>query len=74
MAPDGTITSFRPDRFFGGGCAALLSNASVSGTATSAVIQIKLMHHAICTDSFGQPRDTDRTLTIRVVPRWRQPG
>jgi hypothetical protein len=66
VAPDGTITSFRPERDFGGGCTVLLSDASGSGTATSTTMQIKLMQHATCPDAFGQPRDTDRTLSIVV--------
>ncbi len=64
MAADGTITSFQAS--FVAGCTPL-SEASVSGTATSAAIRVDLTDRATCPDYVRQPRDTDRTLTISVV-------
>jgi hypothetical protein len=68
MAADGTITSFRLDRPFGGGCT-VVSEQSFSGTATSTAIGITMTDRGTCWDFIRQLRDTDRTLTMWVMRR-----
>ena len=68
MAADGTITSFRPNRSFAGHCTPV-SEPTASGTANSTAMRIDLTDRATCLDYFGQPRDTDRTLTMSVTRR-----
>jgi hypothetical protein len=68
MAADGTVTSFRPDRPFSGGGCRDLSETRFSGTATSTAIRITMTDRGSCIDHRGQFRDTDRTITISVIP------
>jgi hypothetical protein len=71
MTADGIITSFRFDRPFASDCAPL-SEASGSGTASSTALGIKMTDHGTClVGPLREPRDTDRTLTISVIPQPR---
>jgi hypothetical protein len=69
MTPDGTVTSFRPDKMFLTDDCTPVSDASVGGNASSTAIRIDVTDRATCRDLFGRLRDTDRILTITVTPR-----
>jgi hypothetical protein len=75
MMPDGTITSFRPDRPFGTSECMPVSEVSFSsGTAGSAGFRIEVTDHAMCRwpplDARNPfIRDTDRTFTMSITQR-----
>jgi hypothetical protein len=69
MTPDGTITSFHPDRRLITAYCTPASGATFAGTAGSTEIRVQMTDRATCVDGLGRPRDTDRTYTIAVSPR-----
>ena len=68
MQADGAITSLRPDKPFTTSYCRPVSDATFSGTASSAAIRVQMKDRATCDYGAG-PRDSDRTLTIAVSRR-----
>ena len=69
MSPDGTITRFQLKQPFTTDTCRPVTDTTFNGNASANQIRVQFKDRATCVDGLGNPRDTDRTFTINVIPR-----